>query len=217
MYLQPYCYHEPTLALRIGDVEYYAADEHGVMEFDGDLVLNLSGIPSLPSLAQMPSELAKYVQVPFKEVLIPCPDGGLPLVDLDFWKGLHEYVVSQGYQSVCVRCKAGHGRTGTFLAAVAIANLKWTANKAVKHLRYQVCRHMVETTEQCDFLLELDQELNGRKNKSIPDPSFAIVARQMEDDDESDGTGISDYEEMFIKDEPNDDEFNEVARKRKEE
>lgn len=212
MHLQPYCYHGPTLALCMDDVEYYAADECGVMEFVGDLVINLSGIASIPSLAQVPKELVKHIQVPFKEIMIPCPDGGLPLVDTKFWRSLHSYVVSQNYKSVCVRCKAGHGRTGTFLAALAIANLKWTADKAVKHLRFAVCGHMVETVDQCDFLLELDQELNGRKNKNIPDPSFEIFARKV-----ANKTEIPSYEEMMIEDEPNDDEFNEFVRLRKEE
>lgn len=214
MMLTPHCYHEPTLALRFDGVSYFASDALGVREFSGDLVLNLSGKSNLTGMSQMPEELRNHLDMPYTEIMIPFPDGGIPLVKSSFWKTVHAWIKSKGYKTVCVHCEAGHGRTGTFLSALAVANLRWTVEKSVKHLRYQICRHLVETSNQCEYLVELDQELNNRKEgaQEIPDPSFEILFREHQEESDSPS-----YEEMFVEDMDRDDEHNQLLRQRKEE
>jgi len=180
-FIRSKCYHEPRLALKIQDVKYFAADEHGVREFNGDLVINLSGTPNLVSTEMMPSELAQHVFVPFKEVMVPWPDGGIPLVRSSFWQALHAYARDNGYKNICFHCEAGHGRTGTALSAMAISNLGWSVDKVIKQLRDKVCRHMVETSEQCQYLMELDNDFNGRelKEADLPDPSLMLMLEEL--------------------------------------
>jgi hypothetical protein len=171
------CYHAPELVFRIDGIDYFAADAHGVGDFSGDIVLNLSGHQRTVSLEKIPAELAEHIVVPYKEVMIPWQDGGIPYVKTSFWKIIHEYIRNNNYKSVCIHCEAGHGRTGTALASLAIANLAWSVDKAVKFIRAGVCRHMVETSDQCNYLMALDYELNGReiKEEDFPNPSMIAM------------------------------------------
>lgn len=184
-------------------VKYFAADAHGVREFKGDLVLNLSGTPNLVSTDLMPSELAQHVVVPFKEIMVPWPDGGIPLVKASFWQALHTYIKDNGYRTVCLHCEAGHGRTGTALSSLAITNMAWSVERSIKHIRGKICRHMVETSDQCEYLMGLDYEMNGRisKEEDLPDPSLNLMLEEYYAEKEK--------EEL--------EEQNEELRKRKEE
>ena len=179
-FIRSKCYHEPVLALKIDGIKYFAADAMGVREFRGELVLNLSGNPNLVSSERMPSELSEHIVVPFKEIMVPWPDGGVPLVKASFWQALHNYVRDNDYRNVCLHCEAGHGRTGTALSSMAITNLAWSTEKAINHIRAKVCRHMVETSEQCEYLLGLDYEMNGRlaKEEDLPNPSLNIMIEE---------------------------------------
>ena len=179
-FIRSKCYHEPQLALKIEGVKYFAADAMGISDFRGDLVFNLSGEPKMAALDLMPSELAQHVMVPYKEIMVPWPDGGVPLVKASFWQALHTYVRDNGYREICLHCEAGHGRTGTALSSLAITNLGWSVEKAMKHIRLKICRHMVETSDQCEYLLGLDYEMNGREatNEDLPDPSMNIMIEE---------------------------------------
>ena len=174
------CYHAPELVFKIEGIEYYAADAIGVRDFDGDIVFNLSGHSYIPSGDSVPNELSEYIVAPYKEVMIPWQDGGIPFVKSSFWRALHDYLKGNNFKSVCIHCEAGHGRTGTALASILVANLSWSMDKAIKYVREMVCRHMVETSEQCHYLVALDQEINGRESieEDIPDPSINTMIEE---------------------------------------
>lgn len=158
------CHHEPTLIYtdKNGNIEYYAADEDGVDSFTGDLVVNLTKSPSTKTVAttfKIP-QLAKHMKPMPEEIVLGWEDFEMPPVKPTFWKALHNYCKSKGYHKVCFRCIHGHGRTGTGLSAMMIANLGTDAESAILTVRNEYCQMAVESAKQIVYLLELDSELN---------------------------------------------------------
>lgn len=79
------------------------------------------------------------------------PDGTSPPVGLVFWQKLWE-LLPEG--NTVVSCVGGHGRTGTFLAAMAIA-LGMKPTDAIDHVRKNHCEKAIETLNQEEYLLNL--------------------------------------------------------------
>lgn len=160
------CEHEPQLITEIEGVRYYGADFLGVKEFSGDAIINFTGTSHFPSVAP-PKELAEHMYLPsFKEIMVPWPDFGIPQVDMSFWTELHCYILDQGWKDVCFHCQAGHGRTGTALATMLIANEEISADGALWYIRTNYCEHAVETEEQCLYLIWADEYYNDRDCKT---------------------------------------------------
>lgn len=176
-----HCYHQPKYVVAIDGIQYYCADKDGVIDFTGDAVFNLTGVPNVPQLSAIP-ELAPHVDALYKEIVIAWPDFGLPRVKPSFWQAMHDYAREQNWHKVCIHCEGGHGRTGTAMASVMIACLKWDVPKAVNHIRKKYCDKVVETHDQCDYLCMLDYELNSRETdvKDIPVPASVTMAKYME-------------------------------------
>lgn len=221
MFMGSKCYHAPELVFKIDGIEYYASDALGVREFEGEVVLNLSNQQRTISVDEMPRELIEHMVIPYKEIMIPWQDGGIPYVKTSFWQSIHEYMRTNNYKSVCIHCEAGHGRTGTALASMAVANLGWSVEEAVKYVRERICRHMVETSDQCNYLMALDYELNDRepKEESLPYPSMITMfeeyyTQKMEEEGE-DTSGFVDFDIEKSREEL--EEEDEEYRKRKEE
>lgn len=156
------CYHEPQEIFEHEGVVYHAADEDGAEEFRGGLVLNLTPRAHIVPSHNIP-ELRDHFDIKFDEIMIPCPDFGLPAVRPTFWRAIHKYAVDKGYDDVCVHCVQGHGRTGTVMCALLIALKGMTIKKAITKVRAEYCKFAVESDRQVDYLRELDHELNGRK------------------------------------------------------
>lgn len=173
-----FCYHLPEEVAEVEGVCYYCADKDGVSDFEGDVVLNFTGHPNVPHL-DIP-ELAQHVNDIYKEIVIAWPDLGIPRVKPTFWHALHSYIVSQGWKNVCIHCEGGHGRTGTAMSALLISLGGWSISEAVGYVRTMYCEKAVETPDQCDYLCELDEALNGRKIRveDIPIPSVIIEAEK---------------------------------------
>lgn len=167
------CFHKPEKIITIDGVDYYAADEDGITYFEGDVVFNLTKTPNLPSSAFYP-EFNKHFNLPFKEVMVPWPDFGLPMVKLSFWQALHKVVKRKRWKTVCIHCGHGHGRTGTAMSSLLIANLGYTPIEAVDTIRTRHCAEAVETSEQCNYLMEVDMHYNGREplEENYPPPSM---------------------------------------------
>lgn len=156
------CYHEPKKLFDHDGVSYYASDEDGAEEFSGGLVLNLTPRPHILPSHSIP-ELKNHFDIRFDEIMVPCPDFGLPAVKPTFWDAIHDYSVNKGYKKVCVHCVQGHGRTGTVMSALLI-NLKGMGVKrAVTKVREDHCRFAVESDKQIRYLRELDYYKNNRK------------------------------------------------------
>ena len=174
------CSHAPTLIEVIDGVSYYCADRSGALEFNGDAVINLTGLSMRPQLSHIP-ELAAHVQVLCEEIIVAWPDYGTPMVRVSFWQALHDYMRDgKGWRSVCFHCGAGHGRTGTAMCAMFIAVLGWEASQAVSYMRLAFCDDAVETQSQCEYLCMLDKELNGHETleKEMPIGSAYMRAEE---------------------------------------
>jgi protein-tyrosine phosphatase len=83
--------------------------------------------------------------------LFPIPDGAAP-ADIEGFKDLVAWVSQQldAGRKVHVGCAAGHGRTGTFLAAL-VATRK-VSDDPIAYVRQNYCPCAVETTAQVEFL-----------------------------------------------------------------
>ena len=170
------CYHEPVEILRVNGVGYYGADKNGVLSFDGNAVLNLSGHRNIPQL-NIP-ELDAEVEEPYKEIMVAWPDFGVPSVKPTFWLALHKYIRSQGWVNVCAHCVGGHGRTGTALVSLSMVLDGKGLAEAVNMVRSVYCKDAVETPDQIEYLCGLYTELSGVVNiKDIPLSSMEIAAR----------------------------------------
>lgn len=155
------CDHTPTLIFEKDETNYFASDIRGVGCFDGDLVLNLTGISSLPS--NVPDILLEEFDIGFEEITIPWPDFGTPRVKHSFWEVLHNYTMLENYKNVCIHCEGGHGRTGTALSSLLIALEQYTAKDAVQFVREVYCHKAVEVPNQCRYLQNIDLYYNNRE------------------------------------------------------
>lgn len=157
------CSHKPTLVYSTKNVNYYAADEDHVHLFDGDLILNLSrhpGIKTASNVWKIPT-LAKHMKPSPEEICLMWHDFDEPPVKPSFWMEFDSYAKQKKYKDVCFHCGAGHGRTGTGICSIMIAN-GIDAESAIVRLRQEYCGLAVESATQIYYLLELDSELNGR-------------------------------------------------------
>jgi hypothetical protein len=167
------CRHNPQKIKEIDKIGYFAADMFGASDFTGDVMVNLTKTSDVPSVAMIP-QLVDHVEISFDEIMVPWPDFGLPHVKLSFWKALHSYIMEKGWSTACFHCQAGHGRTGTALAAMLIANEGYSAQDAVLTIRSLYCDEAVETAEQIVYLHEVDQYYNdrGSDDDDMPIPSM---------------------------------------------
>lgn len=172
-----HCFHSPKLVMVINGIIYYCADVYGISDFDGDAVINFTGKHNLPQLGHIP-QLAQHVDASYEELVIAWTDFGLPKVKPSFWRALHSYMKTKRWKKVCIHCEGGHGRTGTAMAAILISVVKWGMPEAVNFVRKKYCWKAVETFEQCEYLCNLDFELNNHiiDPRIIPVPSIALEA-----------------------------------------
>jgi hypothetical protein len=167
------CFHKPEKVFDIDGVEYYAADEDGADSFNGDVMINLTRITHNP-IHFMPSQLSRHLDIPYQEIMIPWPDYGIPRVKVSFWKALHTIARRKKWKKVCIHCGHGHGRTGTALSALLVANLGYSAIDAVDIVRTNHCEDTVESPDQCTYLQNIDEHYNGRQptEETLPMPAM---------------------------------------------
>ncbi len=168
-----YCNHTPKIVFAIDDVNYYAADANGVIDFTGDFVVNFTRMPNVSSVVP---ELAPYIDIPFEEIIVPWPDYEIPKVKISFWGALHDFIRQHSWRSVCFHCGMGHGRTGTGLSSLIIASTGCSAKEATDIIRTNHCEEAVESFEQCHYLQEVDKYYNGREPSidTCPIPSMML-------------------------------------------
>lgn len=157
------CSHKPQLVYSTKNANYYAADEDYVYLFDGDLIVNLSrnpGIKTASNVWDIPA-LAKHMKPSPEELCLMWHDFEDPPVKASFWMELDAYAKRKKFREICFHCGAGHGRTGTGICSMMIAN-GIEAEEAITRLRDDYCQMAVESATQILYLLMLDYELNGR-------------------------------------------------------
>lgn len=164
------CNHNPTLIYpdKSSKINYYAADEDGVAFFTGNLIVNLTKTPGLRSIATTYNipQLAKHMLPRPDEIVLAWEDFKAPPVRPTFWQALDSYCKSKDYHNICFHCGHGHGRTGTSLAAMKIANLGFDAESAILSIRDDYCQMAIESREQIFYLIHLDIEINGAPDLS---------------------------------------------------
>ena len=147
------------------------------MSFEGDLVINLTKNRNLHDNLSDFSSLTDCFTVNFKEIMVPWPDFGIPLVTKTFWQSVQKLAVKKGYKRACIQCGHSHGRTGTALSSLLIVNCGMSALDAVDLIREHHCHRAVESEEQCRYLLSLDHEFNDREYSldNLPVGSMEIM------------------------------------------
>lgn len=173
------CFHTGRITLfKIGDLQVSGGARKDIdASFDvPTLLLNCSGY-SNPSTDQiiLPvgfEALAKHV-VPTAAIDMQWPDGGTPAVTPEFWRKLPELALKKGFLRMIVYCMGSHGRTGTALASLLIANHGLSAQKAVVKIRKEHCMDAVESSVQVDYLQ--DVELWAYQKGLVTDVSTARI------------------------------------------
>ena len=162
------CHHDPSVVFDIDGIEYFGAERATVQHFDGDLVFNLG--QEITASLLCANELKRHLEPGYEEIYIPWPDMGCPKVKLSMWRAIHEYCKSRKYTRVCFYCHHGHGRTGTALSSLLVANKGLSAIEAVDVVRSYHCSLSVETGNQCIYISEVDAYYNQQEYK-VPKPS----------------------------------------------
>lgn len=118
---------------------------------------------------------------PGEFIYFPVPDYQAPK-NPEEYKKLVEYVAAalDAGKSVHVGCMAGHGRTGTFLAALVT---HMTGNKeSIQFLRDTYCHRAVESTTQMEFLEKHFgvTKLKGSKTLAKDQPVYVVSDAERE-------------------------------------
>lgn len=178
------CQHSPRHIFTMEGVRYFASDENGINEFDGDAIINLTSTPNIPP--SILPELKGHYDIPLNEIMVPWPDFGKPRVKISFWETIHGVIKSKGWRTVCIHCGHGHGRTGTALSCLLVAMCGMSAIEAVDVVRGEHCVEAVETPEQCSYIMEVDYYYNkcDLVEEDFPLPSMMINLERIEVDED---------------------------------
>lgn len=182
MFYVEQCKHEPEYVMTVDEVNYHGASKRGAREFFGDLMINFTNVPDIPSAVKIP-QLAEHLNIGFEEeIMVSWPDFVVPSVRPTFWEALHQYIRDNKWETVCFHCEAGHGRTGTALACMLIAIQGYTPEEAVWHVRTHYCTEAVETYDQVEYLQSIDKYYNDREQKEedLPIPSMVFQMQHRE-------------------------------------
>jgi protein-tyrosine phosphatase len=139
------------------------------LEGDYELILDCTG-DKIPATSTSPlsisgprveafSHLLQFRRKPATHLHIDWPDAGVPPVTPEIWRAIIESV--KGNLAVC--CVGGHGRTGTALVALWMAQHydekrdepKPRLSDIVTWIRKEHCENAVETMVQVQYLREL--------------------------------------------------------------
>lgn len=157
------CHHtgvKPFRTLANGKTLYGAAGgklmAHGADVDHLDLIIDCAGLVTRKPFVKSGGVRFRGLDtLTFPEVMrLDWPDATAPVrVRLRFWSRLRDIMP----QNVCVACFGSHGRTGTALAALLIAD-GMTAEEAIETVRKDHCQRAIETKAQEDYLKSLAGE-----------------------------------------------------------
>lgn len=176
------CSHLPECIFTMDGVDYYASDQENALKFNGDVIINLSIRPDIPQ--QVPKELREYYNIPSEEIMVPWPDFDKPKVKISFWGVLHGFIKHKKWKTACIHCGHGHGRTGTAMSCILVASCGHSAMEAVELIRENYCIEAVETSEQCFYIMEVDEYYNKRQpsEENFPLPSMLLGWEKIQDE-----------------------------------
>jgi len=155
---QPLCVHNAAQTLFHKDgKEIRIANKYGLsfMACRPACVVDLANVVGtldfvLPGSDERFEELRLYVHRP-QLLRLAWEDMSVPPVGLEFWSKLWD-LLPQGI--TVITCFGGHGRSGTALAALLIAN-GFSAMDAIDYVRTVHCNLAIETLEQEEYLARL--------------------------------------------------------------
>lgn len=163
---RPKCTHRGTTMIYASPgygVQLYAANSTGITPSLYDVTLDCAkvtrGVQGFVKAHDQGyvSGLAPFVAAAQNIIELDWPDGSAPPVALGFWVQLWRLLQERGVKSMGVCCFGGHGRTGTALAALMIAD-GVVADSAIKVVRSVHCKRAIETQAQERYLNKLDEE-----------------------------------------------------------
>jgi protein-tyrosine phosphatase len=126
------------------------------------LLLNCTGTELYLPKHKIPFERGKKYEISEnQEIILDWYNYKAPSISPGFWGELFNHIKTSE-TSLLVFCEGGHGRTGTALAALLIAN-GFTAREAVEYIRKEYCPKAVETRVQETYLLEVEKYYKGEK------------------------------------------------------
>lgn len=164
----PPCYHRGDIPLFIyGHKTFFPANHRGLdpHTVGADLIIDCAGIVNTAAPHWVKGDeafqsLNTYFIRPLPRIVrLDWRDFGLPPVgaELEFWQ---DFLSRLPDGKIVVCCQGGHGRTGTCLAALAIA-AGWTAEEAIDLVRTQHCKKAIETKDQERYLHGLQKQKEG--------------------------------------------------------
>lgn len=132
----------------------YVANARSLSVDYTDLILDLAGnaegyLNGFVRGSQRFRALNELVHMP-EIVRLMWDDYDIPPVGLDFWLAMLPLLGGH----VTITCIGGHGRSGTAVAALLVAD-GWDAQKAIDHVRQTHCELAIETRDQEDYVLSL--------------------------------------------------------------
>lgn len=165
-----FCTHYPRHVADVGDLRLYAASKSAVDAETcrgKDLVINVSETAIGQSLqagsliiGDACFDVLKRHVKPVRELTLKTKDGDVFPAGITFWQELYDVLIANSFRNVVVTCVGGHGRTGTTLAALIIANSTLAAEHVIDKIREVHCEQSIETQVQEDYLeqLEIDRD-----------------------------------------------------------
>lgn len=163
-------YHYPTKVVTLGALNIWAATKSEILLRDTryiDLIVNCSQVALTIGKNTTHitgnkafDKLNKYIEG-VNEVLFDWSDGSDLPVGLEFWHEFYDICIEQGYRNILFCCMGGHGRTGTGIACLVLANSKYEFNMSeeiIELVQARYCKNAIETVIQENYLRELEEE-----------------------------------------------------------
>ena len=157
--------HNPTCVYDKDGLEIWAGSKYQSepYAFQFGYVLNCSGTRLKSKEHRIPFKWGgKYENVAIREIFLDWDNNEPPEIAPEFWGELVAELKSSK-TSVLVCCMGGHGRTGTALASMLIAD-GWTATEAIHYIWDIYCKDAVETQSQVDYLKKLEESYVKKQN-----------------------------------------------------
>lgn len=168
--VKPLCSHRgERVCLTLSDGKELAGAQGGRLNESGaahgfDLIIDCAGmVQGSRFVAKSTNPRFRTLnQLAFPDVLrLQWPDMTAPShVGIRFWQRLRDMLPGK----TCVCCVGGHGRTGTCLACLLVAD-GMDADEAISKVRKEHCERAIETPAQEQYVRELAKQRDAGKGK----------------------------------------------------
>jgi Protein-tyrosine phosphatase len=176
----------PTCAFKFKGIEFWGSAKTNLDKLTletSDLIVNLTGMSYSikPFVMNGPDWLKineKYSSLP-EQLLLDWKDFGIPpvAIDLNFWKGIFTQAKNKKIKRIICCCGAGQGRTGTALAAFALATgFSNDPEEVVDFIRDVYSDDAIETTAQVTYVYKLVYDI---ENISPGDDLYQSIVGQI--------------------------------------